>query len=193
MKAIMAMITGAMLVGCAATDPNTGASKNSIISVQYGVVQQVEQVNLDPSTGRNALIGGGLGALAASGHSATSQVGAAAAGALIGALIAKETAGTGERYTVALASGASVAVVTEHHDIAAGDCVSIEQGKHVNIRRVSPVMCSTPTSHPSYSSMNQSYADESAECHRAKEKLLQATTSEATDIAYRQMRALCEA
>ena len=68
---------------------------------------------------------------------------------------------------------------------ALGDCVSIEQGQHANIRRVSSVMCSTPASDPAYQPMNNAAVQESAQCLEAKRELMRATTMEQTDVAYK--------
>ena len=191
-KFLVFAILATALAGCASTDPYTGSSRNEVISVQYGTLENVEQVAMSPSYGKDAAIGGGLGLLAGSSGSTATQIGAAAAGALIGAFVAKESAGTADRYTVALVNGSTVVIVTEHHDLVAGDCVSIEQGRHANIRRVSPVMCSTPSSHPAYGAMHSSVQQNASECHDAKQELLQATTEQQTDIGYRKMKALCE-
>ncbi len=180
------------LAGCASTDPYTGSSQNQVISVSYGTLENVEQVAMSPSYGKDAAIGGGLGLLAGSSGSTATQVGAAAAGALIGAFVAKQSAGTADRYTVSLVNGGTIAIVSEHHDLVAGDCVSIEQGRHANIRRVSPAMCSTPSSHAAYGAMHSSVQQNSAECSAAKDELLKATTEQQTDIGYRKMRAFCE-
>jgi outer membrane lipoprotein SlyB len=180
------------LVGCAGTDPMTGSSQNQLISVQYGRVQNIQQVAMAPDYGAGALIGGALGLLAASTGSSATQVAGAAAGAGLGALISKETAGTAERFTVVLVNGSTIDIVTENQDIRTGDCVTIEQGRHANIRRVSPVMCSTPPSNPAYQSMNNADLKESSECQEAKQELLKATTVEQTDIGYKKMRAFCE-
>jgi hypothetical protein len=191
LKLILLTALALVLAACAGTDPRTGASNDSIVSVAYGTVRQVEQVELDPNYGKGALIGGGLGAIAGSGKSSGTQAGIAVAGALVGALVAKETAGTANRYTVALVSGNTVAVVTEQSGIGPGDCVSVEQGKHANLRRVSPVMCSTPPSHPAYEEMNSVVEVESTECHVAKEKMMAASTEQEADVAYRKMKAFC--
>jgi hypothetical protein len=53
-------------------------------------------------------------------------------------------------------------------------------------------LCSTPASHPAYSSMNAETMRESSDCVAAKQELLKAATTEQTDIAYKKMRALCE-
>lgn len=194
MRAISVFATTATLTlaGCAATDPMTGSTRNELISVQYGTVEAVQPVAMKPDYAAGSLIGGALGLLAASTGSTGTQVAGAAGGAALGALISKETAGGGEQFTIRLVNGNTVSIVTENQDIRAGDCVSVEQGQHANIRRVSSVMCSTPASHPAYSSMHNSTVQESNECNDAKRELLAATTAEATDIAYKKMRALCE-
>ena len=180
------------LAGCASTDPDTGSASNQVITVQYGTLESVVQVDMAPSYAKDSVIGGALGLLVASTGSTGEQVGGAVIGAGLGALVAKETAGKAQRYTVRLVNGNTIAIVTEHHDLVAGDCVSVEQGKHANIRRVSPVMCSTPASHPAYAPMHSAVSQESAECHAAKQELMKASTEQQTDIGYRKMRAFCE-
>jgi outer membrane lipoprotein SlyB len=180
------------LVGCASTDPVTGSTRNEIISVQYGRIENIQQVAMAPDYGAGALIGGALGLLATATHSGASQVAGAVAGAGLGALVAKETAGSAERFTVRLVNNSTIDIVTENQDIALGDCVSVEQGQHANIRRVSSVMCSTPPSDPAYQAINNSAVQESQECQEVKRELLNATTEQATTIAYKKMQAFCE-
>lgn len=180
------------VAGCAATEPTTGSTRNTVISVQYGIVQSVEQVKMDAHYGSGAVVGGGLGLLAASGRSGTTQAGAAVAGAIIGALVQKHRAGAADRYTVLLNNGQTIEIVTEHHDIAAGDCVAVEQGDHANIRRVSPVMCNTGSSAPGYAELHAANVAESQECEAAKKEMLAATTEAEGDLAYKKMRAFCE-
>ena len=182
----------ASLVSCASTDPMTGSTRNEIISVQYGTVENIQQVAMSPDYGAGSLIGGALGLLATSGHSTASQVGGAAAGAGLGALIAKETAGTGEKFTIRLVNNNTIDIVTENQNIQLGDCVSVEQGQHANIRRVSSVMCTTPASDPAYPSMNAANVQESQECQAVKRELLNAKTEQETSIAYKKMQAFCQ-
>jgi len=193
-KVIAALSTAMMvaLAGCASTTSGTGSSRNEIISVQYGIVENVQEVAMAPSYGASSVIGGALGLLAAGGRSGATKVAGAAAGAGLGAIIAKETAGTAERFTVRLVNNSTIDIVLENQDVRLGDCVSVEQGTHANIRRVSSVMCSTPASHPAYSSMNAETMRESSDCLAAKQALLNAATTEQTDIAYKKMRAFCE-
>ena len=180
------------MVGCASTDPMTGSTRNQIISVQYGTVENVQQVAMEPDYGAGSLIGGALGLLATSRYSTGSQVAGAAGGAALGALISKETAGTAEKFTVRLVNNNTIDIVTENQGIQIGDCVTIEQGQHANIRRVSSVMCTTQPGDPAYPTINSAAQQESAECQQAKQDLLNATTETATNIAYKKMRALCE-
>ena len=64
-----------LLAGCAnmATTPGTGSTRNSLIAVAYGTVENVQQVAMKPDYGAGALIGGVLGLAAASGYSTGSQ------------------------------------------------------------------------------------------------------------------------
>mgnify|MGYP003383674861 CR=1 FL=1 len=189
-----AALMATVLAGCAnmSTDPGTGSTRNSLIAVAYGTVENVQQVQMQANYAEGSLIGGALGLLAASHYSAGSQALGAIAGAGLGALVAKETAGTANQYTIRLVDGSTVQVVTDQKDIDAGDCVSVEQGDHTNIRRVSSAMCSTPPSHPAYPAMNASVQQISADCATAKQQLLQATTEQETNIAYKKMQALCD-
>ncbi len=194
-KARLPILCTALLfsqLGCASTDPLTGSSRNELISVQYGTVEAAQPVAMHPNYTAGSLSGGALGLLATHGHSTGSQVAGAAGGAALGAMVSKETAGSGIRFTVGLVSGSTVEIVTENNEIRVGDCVSVEQGKHANLRRVSSVMCNTPPSHSAYSSMHSANVAASSECEAAKQELLKASTSEQTDIAYKKMRALCE-
>jgi hypothetical protein len=183
-----------LLTGCAnmSTTPGTGSTRNSLIAVAYGTVQNVQQVAMKPDYGAGTLIGGALGLLASSHYSAGSQALGAVAGAGLGALVSKETAGTANQYTITLVNGSTVSVVTDQSEIDVGDCVSVEQGDHTNIRRVSSSFCNTPATHPAYPEMNASVQQLSADCAEAKQQLLKATTEQETNIAYKKMQALCD-
>ena len=188
------------LFGCAGTDPMTGSmpgetteySSNVVMSVQYGTVENVQQVAQAPDNGAGALVGGALGLLATVTHSGASQVAGAVAGAGLGALVAKETVGTAEKYTVRLVSNSTIDIVTEDQNIQLGDCVAVEQGRHANIRRVSSVMCTTKHTDPAFEPINAAAVKASSDCQQAKQDLLKASTMEQTDIGYKKMRAFCE-
>lgn len=195
MRLVVAVVF-AFLSGCAGTYGGTDTPSNTVISIQYGTVQEVREADMDPNTGTGAAMGGALGLAAAHGGSTGTQVGVAAAGALIGALIQRERAANNraEQYSVLLNNGATIAIVSEHHDIQTGDCVAVEQGRHANIRRVSPVMCQdvANASHPHYADLHAANLAEASECERIKDEILAATTQEQVDLAYQKMRALCE-
>ena len=189
------LIMAMLLTGCASYG-GTGSRQDTVISVQYGTIQSIEGVAMDSNVGTGAAVGGALGLAAASRRSTGTQVGVAAAGALIGALIQNQRAANSqaEQYNVRLNSGATVALVTEHHDLQVGDCVAVEQGRHANLRRVSPVMCDSMAnaSHPSYEALHAANMEEADECEQVKQELLDATTEEQVNVAYQKMRALCE-
>lgn len=189
------LITTMLLAGCASYG-GTGSRQDTVISVQYGTIQSIESVAMDANVGTGAAVGGALGLAAASRRSTGTQVGAAAAGALIGALVQNQRAANSqaEQYNVLLNSGATVAIVTEHHDLEVGDCVAVEQGRHTNLRRVSPVMCGSmgSSSHPEYGDLHEANMEEADECEQVKQELLDATTEEQVNVAYQKMRAFCE-
>jgi outer membrane lipoprotein SlyB len=168
------------------------------LSVQYGVVQRVEEVQADTNTGGGAALGGlaGLAVAAGTGGSRNQQLAGAAGGALLGGLIANQRAANQQlkQHTVRLNNGTSVAVITDHHNIAVGDCVAVEQGRHANIRRVSSVMCNdlADTHRPSYAPVHEANVNEAEECEQAKREVLNAQTEEAINLAHMRMRALCE-
>lgn len=193
-KVLAVSVLAIALAGCAnmSTDPETGSSRNTLISVAYGTVEHVQLVQMKPNYAEGSLIGGALGLLAASGYSSGSQALGAVAGAGLGALVSKETAGTANQYTIMLVNGSTVSVVTDQQDIDPGDCVSVEQGDHTNIRRVSSAMCNTPPSHPAYPEMHASVQQLSSDCANAKQQLLAAKTEQETNIAYKKMQALCD-
>ena len=189
------LIMAMLLAGCAGYG-GTGSSQNTVISVQYGTIQSIEGVAMDSNVGTGAAVGGALGLAAASRRSTGTQVGVAAAGALIGALIQNQRAANSqaEQYNVRLNDGATVAIVTEHHDLQVGDCVAVEQGRHANLRRVSPVMCDSMAnaSNASFDVLHAANVKEADECEQVKQELLNATTDEQVNVAYQKMRALCE-
>jgi outer membrane lipoprotein SlyB len=168
------------------------------MNVQYGVVQRVQEVQAEANTGGGAALGGlaGLAAAAGTGGSRNQQLAGAAGGALLGGLIANQRAANQHlvQHTVRLNSGASIAVVTEHQNITVGDCVSVEQGRHANIRRVSAVMCNdlADAGRPAYTPAHNANVREAEECEQAKREVLNAKTEEAINLAHMRMRALCE-
>jgi outer membrane lipoprotein SlyB len=158
---------------------------------QYGTIEQVQEVQLKANYGSGVLLGGGIGALAAMHYSGTTQVLAAVGGALLGALVAKECAGTAEQYTIKLINGNTVSIVSEAHDLVAGDCVAVEQRKHANLRRVEPQMCNTPSPETTYPQAHATEQQAAVDCDAAKQDMLKASTEQEATVAYQKMKALC--
>ncbi len=183
-----------LATACATTDYATGSAEDTLIAVQYGEVSGIEQVPLKTDYAAGTLLGGGLGLLGARHRSTGTQVAATVVGALIGALVqnAAQGGGTANKYTVTLNDGRTVSIVSEHHDIDQGDCVSIEQGRHANIRRVASAMCGVEGGPTAYHTVHAATVKEARECHQVKEELLAARTEQQADVAYRKMRAFCE-
>ena len=194
---VAALATSIVLGGCE-TYGGTGSSRDSLITVEYGTVRDVQRAEVQANTGRGAALGGllGLAAAAGTGGSRNQQIAGAAAGALIGGLIQNQRVANNqtEEYTVQLNNGRTVRIATLHHDLQVGDCVSVEQGEHANIRRVSPVMCNSVASadHPAFDDMHAANVLEAEECEQAKQEVLNATTEQEVTIAHQKMRALCE-
>jgi len=181
----------ALLTGCAGTTPFTGSGVNSLIAIEYGTIEQVQEVKLKTHYGSGVLLGGGLGALATMHYSAGTQALAAVGGALLGALVAKERAGTAEQYTIHLVNGNTVSIVSEAHNLVAGDCVAVEQGKHANLRRVDPQMCNTSTPATTYPQAHAAEQQAAGDCAAAKEDMLNASTEQEATVDYQKMKALC--
>lgn len=163
---------------------------NSTISINYGTVEKVEQAKLDSLVGQGVVAGGMIGAVSGKHDRAKHAAEGAAAVGLLAALA--QGSRKAFSYQVKLSSGGEIKLVTENGGIAAGDCVSIEQGKTANIRRVSSVYCEDPNGealqHPH---VQASALEDAAECHTAKEIALNAKTEKDVDIALKKVRAFC--
>ena len=181
----------ALLTGCAGTTPFTGSGMNSLIDIQYGTIEQVQEIKLKANYGSGVLLGGGLGALATMHYSGATQALSAVGGSLLGALVARERAGTAEKYTIHLVNGSTVSIVSEAHNLDEGDCVAVEQGRHANLRRVDSKMCNTTSPKTTYPQAHAAVQQAAVDCDAAKQDMLKATTEQETTIAYRKMKALC--
>lgn len=156
------------------------------ISIQYGIVDHAQTVEQKSSHAGGAIVGGLLGAaIAGPRHRGLKIMGSAAAGA---AIQGAATGGVSQQYVVILRGGGQVIVSTEQQDIRPGDCVSVEQGQHANIRRASSIHCedrfqtTTPPHHESGA----------ANCQQAKDELTAAQTDADIDKAAKKVRILCE-
>lgn len=159
---------------------------DSIVSIHYGVVEQVQTIEKETQHAGGALIGGLMGAMIGGPRHRGAKV---VAGAAIGAGVqGASTSGQTQQYTVKLMGGGEIKISTEQQDIRTGDCVTIEQGEYANIRRVASVHCEPPatTTPPKH------HVSASSSCQQAKHELANAMTEEALNIAVQKVKILCE-
>lgn len=187
-----------ILIGCLTLSFGNAYGQPS--TVDYGMVTNVEKVEIsdDNKKTRNigtavggltgGVIGYGLGKGSTRGKTRRSIVAGGAGGALLGRYITRD-AGKVQAYgyTVKLNSGESVDITTEQGRIDVGDCVTIERGESVNIRRVSQIHCQDKDSQAS-----EKHVAEAIECEKAKAAMLEAETDEALAAAVRKARLICE-
>ena len=171
------------------------AGQNATISI--GVVNKVEDINLQSQAAPAGALVGGMLAYHTTGdkRSSTTKWGRAAAGAVAGGAIARGREGdlSGKVYTVDLGGGRMIQVVSDQREIRQGDCVVVEeiQGQ-ANVRRADPSACA-PESAPVIASadVQEELQEEANECLSAKEEMLAAETSEQFELAKRKMDIFC--
>ena len=181
-----------LIIGSAVAQTISRSQLGSSFDIRYGTVAGIERVKIKSQAAKGAITGGMIGG-ATSGHRHRSKH--AVEGAIAGALLAALLEGNRKafQYTVNFADGSIIKVVTESGGIVEGDCVTVEIGHTANIRRVSTVYCEHGNHEAITAPIVQAHLQQdAAECHAAKEMALQATTSEATDIALKKVRAFCE-
>ena len=166
-------------------------------TVEYGVVTNVNAIEVDKDKSNLAMGGGGLlggvvGYAVGKGSSAGKKRRGIILGAAGGALLGKEAAkDTGKvkayEYKVSLIEGDSVSIATEQGHIDVGDCVTVERGESANIRRVSQVHCQDKDTEPT-----TEHVTEAKECAAGKAAIADAKTDEAIVDAVEKARELCE-
>jgi outer membrane lipoprotein SlyB len=202
----------AVVLAMVLSSPASGQRRGDVVSVNYGKVTGVKQVQLQSAAAGGAVAGGLVGAVRARGRSGGSRARSAALGAAIGGVGTRILEGSNEaiEYTVRLnESGRDVRVVSEPTGARVGDCVSVEQGRQTNVRRVSSVHCETedavPTPAPApppaaaptpvtapTTTPTEAHIAEATACDQAKQQLLEADEEDALELAIRRIRILCE-
>lgn len=173
------------IAGCELTSHRVGQTA----TVQYGVVQSAEQVTLDSNAAQGAIIGGTIGALASgSGSTGRGAVTGAAVGG--GATAVAQGNRKGTQYTVRMADGSSLRIVSDQHEIKTNDCVAIERvGNSANIRRASSDYCD-PANAQAVGAVSEANKSEAVQCQNAKDELVNAD-QKAMDLALRKVDLLC--
>ena len=170
--------------------PALAQRKGDSVSIQYGKVVGIKQVQTQGEAASGALKGGTIGLIAGVNSSGKTRRRRAAGGAAIGAAAGASKQSTGLQYTVETASG-MVAVVTDQTEIRKGDCVVVEEsGGKANIRRADPMTCE-PAAAELVEEMREEFVEEAVECLAAKDELLSAETDEQIDRAIRKISILC--
>ena len=167
------------------------------MSVQTGVVIAAQAVNLQSAAGRGAVVGGVAGLATTSRNRSTSRrIRNTAIGAGTGALIARGAEGNldGMQYTIETGPGSQIVVVTDQTQVRIGDCVTVEQAGTgtANVRRVSDALCEAAFSTGIDEDLNAYMQYEADMCLNAKERLMEAETDEAFEVAMRRVKFLCD-
>ncbi|MBW2244062.1 MAG: hypothetical protein JRH01_18935 [Deltaproteobacteria bacterium] len=160
--------------------------KNQVVSVKYGTVIGIEVVKLESDAGKGAILGGLIGLIASRGKKKTKR---AATGVAVGGIGTRVLEGSNEafEYTVRLNAGQDIRMITDQTGMRLDDCVSVEQGRSGNIRRVSRAHCEAGSGAPT-----ADHHQEADACQLAKLELSAATDDEAIDRAIYKARILCE-
>jgi hypothetical protein len=191
-------ISLAILALLAAWSDNLAAQRaGQSMSIQTGVVIAAQAVNLQSAAGRGAVVGGVAGLATTSRNRSTSRrIRNTAIGAGTGALIARGAEGNldGMQYTVELAPGNHIVVVTDQTQVRVGDCVTVEQAGSgtANVRRVSDALCEAAFAGGVEEDLNAYMQYEADMCLNAKERLMEAETDEAFEVAMRRVQFLCD-
>lgn len=167
------------------------------MSIQTGVVISAQAVNLQSAAGRGAAVGGVVGLATTSSNRSTSRrIRNTAIGAGTGALIARGAEGNldGMQYTIETGPGSRITVVTDQTQIRVGDCVNVEQAGSgtANVRRVSDSLCEAAFAGAVDEDLQTYMKYEADMCLNAKERLMEAETDEAFDVAMRRVKFLCD-
>ena len=167
------------------------------MTIQTGVVIAAQAVNLQSAAGRGAAMGGMVGLATTSSNRSTSRrIRNTAIGAGTGAMIARGAEGNldGMQYTIETGPGSNIVVVTDQTQVRVGDCVTVEQAGSgtANVRRVSEALCEAAISDGIDEDLNTYMQYEADMCLNAKQRLMEAETDEAFDVAMRRVKFLCD-
>jgi hypothetical protein len=175
------------------TSPVYAQKTGQSAKITTGIVQNIQQVEVQSEAGKGALVGGALGLLTAGGKSSSKKVRNTLFGAAGGGAVASIAQGdrSAVAYTVSTGEGSSIRVITDQTEIRIGDCVIVEEtGSTANVRRVTPTACESASA-KAREELHGSFQQEAAECHEAKQQLVNAKTADEVDLVRRKMEILC--
>jgi hypothetical protein len=189
--AVSTLLIAGLGTGCA-TGATSRADVRRTIDIQYGRVDEVEQVQIESGAGKAAIVGGVIGALTSRRHLLGAAVGAGAAGVTTAAV---EGPHQGFAYTVRMDGGRMIKVVVDHGDVAVGQCVAVEQGGTPNVRAVSPEHCPAGVRAPGVPAAppaaNAEIQRQAAACQEIHDAVLAAKSAEELDLLEKKARIVC--
>ena len=181
-----------MLIGVASV-PVWAQKAGQSVTIQYGTVAAMREVDLKSgAVPKGAVVGGALGLASAGGKSSSTKARNAIVGAAAGGAVAGSSQGhqKGMLYDVDIGTG-KIQVVSDQREIRSGDCVAVEKaGDTANVRRVSTDYCNAASASAVQSVAGEARKD-AEECATAKQQLVDATTTQAADLAGRKISLLC--
>lgn len=188
----LAVMATSLLFAGLASAQRSGQS----MSVQTGVVIAAQAVNLQSAAGRGAVVGGVVGlAATSSNRSSSRRARNAAIGAGTGALISRRAQGSldGMQYTIETGPGSRIVVVTDQTQVRVGDCVNVEQAGSgtANVRRVSESLCDAVFDNQVDEEMQTYMTREADACLQAKDRLMDAESDDAFEVAMRRVNFFC--
>lgn len=117
-------------------------------------------------------------------------------GASTGALLTRSAEGSlnGRQYTIETGPGSRITVVTDQTEVRVGDCVNVEQAGSgtANVRRVSASLCEAVFGGEVDEEVTTYMAEEADRCLQAKDRMMDAESDEAFEIAMRRVKFLCD-
>jgi outer membrane lipoprotein SlyB len=188
-------LTGVVSLICyACLAPALAQRAGQSVSVQYGTVTGVRDVDLNSNAvPSGALVGGTLGLLSGSGKSSGKKARNTVLGAAAGASIAGASRGntSGMLYDVDVGPQGKIQVVSDQREIRTGDCVAVEKaGDTANVRRVTESYCQRAND-AAVKAVAANATTEAQECLDAKQQVVDATTAAAADLAGKKVALLC--
>jgi hypothetical protein len=98
------------------------------------------------------------------------------------------------QYTIETGPGSQIVVVTDQTQFRVGDCINVEQAGSgtANVRRVNEALCEAAFSSGIDEDLNAYMQYEADMCLNAKQRLMEAETDEAFEVAMRRVKFLCD-
>jgi len=178
------------LAGCAGAPPPPGPDPYAPLTIEHGRITYVELAQRPSNAPAGAVFGGILGLLL-SGPGAGEKLAGLAVGATAGGVLTAASEGPtqGWVFSIQFPDGRLARVMTEQGDLRVGDCVAVESGRWVNLRRVSGALCEPAPPPPDV--WEQRAREDASRCQAAKDELVRAQGREQVDAAVRKVRVLC--